>query len=285
MSWAISSKANVMNSIFSVSNIAWKQHDDPAIFRLLSRYGVNGIEIAPSKLWDDLERVTSKQASEYRSLLADSGFRVPALQSIFYGCPHLQVFLPETRGAVLKRIHLIAKLASNLGAEILVFGAPKNRRRNGMEYSAAFEYACDVFREAGRIASEYGCAIGIEANAADYQCDFLTNTADAERFVMAVDSPGVVLHVDSGTTALTHERIGDVLTGRKVPVRHYHISEPMLENPGLSGKIDHAEAFRALKAIRYAGAVSIEMKMQEPDRDNLETALQFIAGVMNDVGF
>jgi len=274
-----------MDNLFSVSNIAWGRHDDPAVFQLLSKYGVNGIEIAPSKVWSDLESVTPDEAKAYRSLLADHGFSVPAFQAILYGCPQLQVFEPETHEAFLARIQLIAKLASYLGAKVLVFGAPKNRRRNGLEYDAAFDRACEFFRKAGALAADYGCVLGIEANPVEYQCDFMTCTADAERFVMAVDSPGVVLHIDSGATAMTHERIEDVLTQRKIAFVHYHISEPMLDNPDASRKVDHLSAFRALKTIRYRGAVSIEMKSQVPEYENLERALQFITGMMKDAGF
>ena len=72
-----------MDNLFSVSNIAWDRHDDPAVFRLLSKYGVNGIEIAPSKIWNDLGTVSPDDAKEYRSLLADHGFssnEYPALR-------------------------------------------------------------------------------------------------------------------------------------------------------------------------------------------------------------
>lgn len=274
-----------MDNLFSVSNIAWDRHDDPAVFRLLSKYGVNGIEIAPSKIWNDLGTVSPDDAKEYRSLLADHGFSVPAFQAILYGCPQLQVFDPETYNAFLERIRLIAEIASHLGAKVLVFGAPKNRQRNGLEYNDAFNRACEFFRKAGAIAADYGCALGIEANPVEYQCDFLTCTADAERFVMAVDSPGVVLHIDSGATAMTHERIEDVLTTRQIAFAHYHISEPMLDNAETSRKVDHLAAFRALKRIHYRGAVSIEMKSQPPEFENLERALQYITGIMKDADF
>lgn len=274
-----------MDNVFSVSNIAWNRHDDPAVFQLLSKYGVNGIEIAPSKVWSDLESVTAEKAKEYRSLLADHGFTIPAFQAILYGCPILQIFEPETHEAFLMRIRLIAKLASYLGAKVLVFGAPKNRRRNGLEYNDAFSRACEFFRKAGALVAEYGCVLGIEANPVEYQCDFLTCTSDAERFVMAVDSPGVVLHIDSGATAMTHEHIEEVLTTRQIAFQHYHISEPMLDNSETSRRVDHLSAFRALKKIHYRGAVSIEMKSLDPDYDNLEKALRFITGVMKDADF
>ena len=274
-----------MKNVFAVSNIGWNRHDDPAILDLLSRYHVTGIELAPSKVWPDLEAVTEKDAKEYRAFLADHGFAVPAFQAILFGCPDLQVFDPDSHKALFARLELVARLASWTGAKILVFGAPRNRKRNGREFTESFQYAAEVFHRAGEIVRQYGCAIGMEANPVEYQCDFLTNTADVERFVKTVDSDGIVLHIDSGATAMTHEKIETVLTGLTVMPRHYHISEPMLANPGENGQVEHVKAFEALKRIGYAGAVSIEMKSQEPDFQNLEKALVCITGAMKDAGF
>ena len=274
-----------MKNIFAVSNIGWNRHDDPAILDLLSRYHVTGIEVAPSKVWSDLSAVTEKDAKEYRAFLSDHGFVVPAFQAILFGCPELQVFEPASHKALLARLELVARLASWLGAKILVFGAPKNRKRNGREFTEAFQYAAGFFHQAGEIVKQYGCAIGMEANPVEYQCDFLTNTADAERFVKTVDSSGVVLHIDSGATVMTHEKTEAVLTGLTIMPQHYHISEPMLANAGEKSQVEHVKAFEALRRIGYAGAVSIEMKMQEPDFQYLEKALAYITGAMKDAGF
>ena len=162
---------------------------------------------------------------------------------------------------------------------------PRNRKRNGREFTEAFQYAAEVFHRAGEIVKEYGCAIGMEANPVEYQCDFLTNTADVERFVKAVDSDGVVLHIDSGATAMTHEKIETVLTGLTIMPQHYHISEPMLANASENSQVEHGKAFKALKQIGYTGAVSIEMKSSEPDYQNLEKELVYITGAMRDADF
>ena len=78
---------------------------------------------------------------------------------------------------------------------------------------------------------------------------------------------------------MTGENIRDVLNARSIPFVHYHISEPMLNN--VSGNaVDHEAAFRALKEMNYSGALSIEMKMQSPELENLELALRHIKEVM-----
>ena len=271
-------------NVFAVSNIAWNRHDDESVLALLARYGVNGVEIAPSKVWADLDSVSEKAASQYREFLADHGFSVPAFQAILYGHPELQVFDPGTHPAFLARLETVARLASWLGAPVLVFGAPKNRRRNGIAYPEAFKVAADFFHKAGEVVAKYSCVLGIEANPVEYQCDFITNAADAELLVKAADSPGVALHIDSGATAMTHEVISEVLRNRGIPFVHYHISEPMLANAA-TGQVDHLSAFRTLKEIGYEGAVSIEMKMCDPELPNLGSALKKITEALRGAGW
>ena len=273
-----------MKNCFAVSNIAWDKHDDPEVLALLTRFGVTGIEVAPSKIWPELETLTEKEVRAYAAMLRDQGFRVPAFQAILYGHPELQVFDPETHPAFIRRLELVAKLANWMGAKVLVFGAPKNRRRRGLAYPEAFGRAAEFFHRAGETVKKYDCVLGIEANPVEYQCDFVTNTADAELLVKAADSAGVALHIDSGATAMTGENIREVLKARGIPFAHYHISEPMLGNVS-GGAADHEAAFRTLKELNYGGAVSIEMKMQSPELENLGSALRYVKEAMKHAAF
>lgn len=273
-----------MKNLFAISNIAWGRHDDPAVLDLLAEYGISGIEVAPTKIWPDLTVPTERDVRRYADFLNERGFSVPAFQAILFGCPELQVFNQAMHKAFFERLEWIARMASWMGAKVLVFGAPKNRKRNGLCYAEAFRKATLFFKEAGKIVGKYSCVLGIEANPVEYQCDFLTNTADAEMLVQAVDSPEVALHIDSGATMMTNENIADVIENRKIPFVHYHVSEPMLENVA-NGSVNHRAAFKALKRIGYHGAISIEMKMKQPELENLEAALKTVTGLINDSSF
>lgn len=273
-----------MKNLFAISNIAWDKHDDPAVLQLLKKYGIDAIEVTPTKIWSDLVGVTDQDLQNYRNFLKDQGFVVPAFQAILFGHPELQVFDTSTHQAFFNHLELIARLASGLGAETLVFGAPKNRKRNGLASTEAFKRAAEFFHQAGEKVQRFGCVLGIEANPVEYQCDFMTNTADAQALVRAADSPGTALHFDSGATAMTKEDVSQVLKACTLPLTHYHISEPMLGNPA-DGIVDHVSAFKTLKEMGYARAVSIEMKMQSPELEQLEAALRKITGALNDANF
>jgi len=268
---------------FAVSNIAWSRHDDPAILALLQKYGVTGIEVAPTKIWPQWEGASFACAKAYRKRFADMGFAVPAMQSLLFGIPNLSVFDASTHERFLGHMKLVAEIAEGLGVEVLVFGSPKNRRRGGFSYAQACEKALPFFRQLGKICSDHGCVLGIEANPAEYCCDFLTNTADVAEFVRQVDSPSVKLHFDAGAAKLNGENIADALYAAD-DLCHFHISEPQLAPAGAEPERFRL-SFETLKQLNYPHWVSIEMRQGEPEIEVLEHSLATISKELNDVCF
>lgn len=156
---------------------------------------------------------------------------------------------------------------------MLVFGAPKNRRRGYVSESDAHKQACDFFKLAGDICFKNECILGIEPNPTAYGCDFINTIAEAKKLVDAVNSPAVQLHLDAGATQLNGENLASEITSNSFV--HYHISEPNLIRVGTGG-VNHKAAFHALSGKSYSAWTSIEMRQTEPELENLETTLKFI---------
>lgn len=257
----------------AISNIAWEKHDDPKILKKLKSYDVEGIEVAPTKIWANWDGATPHNAEAYRKQMANEGFVIPAMQAILFGRHDLQIFEPECHTFFLEHIKFVADLSAGLGAKVLVLGAPKNRRRGQIAMSQAVEIAREFLCQAGEICSSRGCCIGLEHNPVEYGCDFITNVADARELVDLVNHKGVQLHLDSAGIHMCGGEITEIIKNAG-PFVHYHISEPMLE-PIQNCDVDHANAFNALKEINYAGWVSIEMK-QPPKFAKVERSLAII---------
>lgn len=252
----------------AVSNIAWDRWNDPAVFSLLRTYGVDGIEIAPGK-------IAGNAVDVVRRVHEEAGFVIPALQAILFGHPELQVFDHTTHAAFLKRFSEVAELACGLGARVLVFGAPKNRRRFGMSLHDSEAMAIDFFRQAGEIVRSKGCVIGLEPNPVDYQCDFLTNIGDVRNFVKLVDNEGVRVHFDSGAVIMNQGVIAEEI--KNCDFVHYHISAPQLANVA-DFPTGQAMALKTLVHMNYDGWISVEMKRGEPELGSLERALKSVRG-------
>lgn len=242
----------------AISNIAWERHDDPRVLNTLRDYGVSGIEVAPTRIWPYWENANQQSAEIHRRRMADEGFEIPAMQAILFGMPDLHFFDTKSHKAFLEHMKLVADIGAGLGAEILVLGAPKNRKRGQIPVTLAMEKAKELLHKAGEICFDRGCCIGLEHNPIEYGCDFITNPADARELVDSINHPGVQLHLDSAGIHMCGGDIGTVIKS-VVPFVHYHVSEPMLE-PIAGGVVDHRKAFFTLSEIDYSRWVSVEMK-------------------------
>ena len=260
----------------AISNIAWAQHDDPLILSQLKELGVSGIEIAPTKVWPDWKNISQKSVEAYKHKLNDLGFKVPSLQALLFGKPELNLFNTDCHQQYLEHLKLVADVANGLDANVLIFGSPKNRKRNQVSLSEAEGIAHDFFNKVGDICQQRNCKIGIEHNPVEYGCDFLTNVNDVTEFVQELKHPAVQLHVDSAGVHMCGGNISDVIK-QSIPFVHYHISEPMLD-PIAGGVVDHKAAANALNSINYKNWLSIEMKQP----DNTEKLYASISKSIND---
>ncbi|OQK16035.1 hypothetical protein AU255_13045 [Methyloprofundus sedimenti] len=262
----------------AISNIAWEQHDDPYILGLLTANGITGIEVAPTKLWANWSGASHKAASKYRKVMMAKGFELPAMQAILFGKPELQLFDKSSHIAFLEHIKLVADLADGFGSKVLVFGAPKNRKRGQTSCSEAADIAAEFFYKAGEICLQHDCCIGLEHNPVEYGCDFVTNVLDAKELVEKVNHEGFKLHVDSAGLHMCGGDIAELIKTVEEFV-HYHISEPMLE-PIINGEVNQKEGIDALRAINYKNWVSIEMK-QPSSVALLEKSLQYVKDIVH----
>lgn len=244
----------------AVSNIAWNDTDEPVILSLLRHRAISGIEVAPTRLWPDWSGATPAAARAVRGRLADEAFEVPSLQAIFFGKPALNLF--GDSDAFVDHLRHVADLAMELGARILVFGAPKNRDRGTLPEQVAFERAIDVLRRCGADCAARGIRLCIEPNPPSYGCNFVTDSRAGLALVRAVDSPGFGLHLDTGGLGLANEDFATAIVEARDALAHVHISEPNLA-PISPASLDHAVVGRTLRQIGYDGWCAIEMRRTE----------------------
>lgn len=258
----------------AISNIAWAQHDDPAVLAALRQQGFQGIEVAPTKLWPAWEGANATSARQYRQQLADAGFAIPALQAVVYG-KSFRLFAEDRaeRDALLAHFRLVAELAEALGAGAIVFGAPKCRDRAALSEAEAWERACAAFSELGAIFAEHGACLCIEPVPPEYGCNFIHTAEQAWGLVRAVDSPGFGLHVDAAALCYAGESLASLLAIPDLDLRHFHISEP-----GMTGfaqpRVAHEDNLASLKRWGYANWCSVEV---DGAKHELEHSIEWVA--------
>jgi sugar phosphate isomerase/epimerase len=250
--------------MIAVSNLAWPLAQEAAAFALLGANGVQGVEVAPTRIapWDDLD---APVLADYRRRIADAGLAVSSLQAILFGRPDLQL-LDDDPGPLIAHISRVVRIAAALGARVLVFGAPRNRLAGPLTAEAANARACTRLAALGAIAAAEGVVIGVEPVPAAYQGEFLTTWQEVHAMVKAVAHPGIGVHLDTACVMLGGGSIGEAIVACAPSLCHFHVAEPELatfESP----KADHAAAAAALAAVGYRGWRSVEMR--EPPVDPL----------------
>jgi sugar phosphate isomerase/epimerase len=260
----------------AVSNIAWQDAEQPAVFELLRYSGVSGIEVAPTRLWPDWQGADAVTAEVVRDKFAQIGFEIPALQAILFGKPELKLFSDdESQQQLIDHLSLTIVLARSLGARVLVFGSPRNRQRGELSMQEAMSQAEGFFRKIGHLAEQAGVKVCIEPNPQDYHCNFITRWNEAAELVRCVDHPGFGLHLDSGCIHMAGDDAAEAIKTTIDLINHFHISEPKLSGFS-SPQIDHLRIGQALAKAGYAGWVSIEMRRPEIPLQGLADAIKLV---------
>ena len=259
----------------SMSNLAWDISEDIKVAELFRNLQVTGVELAPTKIWQEPLSADDETIAEYRAYWEQQGIDISALQSLLFGKPEMVLFgTAEQRQQTLEYLCGVIELAAKLGADALVFGSPKNRQRGEMEWTQAMDLAVEFFTHIAETASLNGVTFCIEPNPKEYGCDFVTNAAEGVDLVSEVNHPGFRLHLDAGAMTLNGEDIDRVLTDSINWLAHFHISEPQLAVIG-QGPTPHFRIGRRLKSLGYEKWVSIEMlnKTRDPNPKAVESAL------------
>jgi sugar phosphate isomerase/epimerase len=245
----------------AVSNIAWTNEEEPAVAQLLKELDVQYVEIAPTKKWTEPSDTTAEDVESYRAFWAEYGIEIVAFQSMLFNRPELKLFGDEgLRQQTLTYLQDYIVLASQFGAQVLVFGSPKNRTKGNMPNDETQTIAKAFFKELGVTAEDQGTNFCIEPNPAEYGCDFITEARQGIDLVRAVDTEGFGLHLDIASMTLAGDDVSASIKEAGNLLKHFHISAPFLGQVEDLEDIDYRAAAQALADIGYERFVSIEMK-------------------------
>jgi len=268
----------------AISNIAWDPEEDDIVAGLLANRSLRGIEVAPTKIWPAPLNTPVESLHHYREFWKSRGVGIVALQALLFGRPELAVFQSEEiRRQTLDYLCGIIRLSSQLGARILVFGSPQNRRIGEVALETAMDIAASFFRQVGECAQKHGAVICIEPNPAAYGCDFVRTAAEGRECVRKVDQSGFRLHLDASAMTLNGEDYERAIEDSFEYLEHFHISEPHLGVIG-RGRTDHRRIAACLRRLGYRGWVSVEMRCGwgKPNSAVVATALDFVLDTYHD---
>jgi sugar phosphate isomerase/epimerase len=257
----------------AVSNIAWSGESE-AVLERLSSAGVSGIEVAPGKLgaWDGLNK---SAVEKFLGLCSSFQLSVPSFQALFFGKPELQLLGDRNSFQAMKEhMFRVAELAAFARSDIMVFGAPGNRKLLGLSRQDGEKLACERLNTLAEIAWEHRTSIALEAVPLAYGGEMITSHRDSLEIVKVVNHPGLVFHLDAACTWLAGDSIVAAVSEAGTCLRHFHVSQPNLVDFDKPERY-HTEAGSALRASGYKGWISIEMRETANPLDSLDAAVKF----------
>ncbi len=260
----------------AVSNVAWYSKEIDSFLRLLTSLNCQGVELAPSMLWDEPIDSPAKEHLELRRKIEDADLKLAGFQALLYTRKDLMLFNDEkTRHNTLDYLIKLIDLCSDLRGRVLVFGSPRNRSIGRLPPEEAYTIAVDFFHKVGEHAEERNVFFCIEPLGRT-ETDFINTVAEAEKLIKDAGNPkGLGLHIDIKGLIEENEVSSSSLTSSFARAKHIHLNDPGLMPPGSTG-YDHRKIREKMNGSGYSGFLSIEMRRQNPDAEGaIRKAVQY----------
>lgn len=263
-----------------ISNIAWNSYESEEVYSLMKKYGFNGLEVAPTKIFENEPyKVDDLEVLKYYESIKGKGFKIIALQSILYGRNDLKLFNKDTIEPLKEYIKSSIDFGAKLKAPIIIFGSPKNRIIPD-DFEDKDIYV-GFFNEIGDYSKERNIKFCIETNPKEYGTNFITTLKEQIEVITSLNNKGLGLHIDLGAMLLNKESFSDLIPYIN-SVDHIHLSQPFLKGISKDNIIEYSEVNKLLKSSEYKGYVSIEMAgTPSSNIENVEEALYEAAKLFN----
>jgi sugar phosphate isomerase/epimerase len=257
----------------SISNIAWEKKDNEKVYKLLKKYWFQWIEIAPTKVVEDIENYNDSEIEKFNIQINNYWLKTVAMQSLIYWKPDLKLF--STPEELICYLEKVIQIWSKVWAKSLIFWSPKNRIFENITKEEAIEKAKLFFQKIWDIAKIYNLNICIEANPEIYWWNFMCNTEETLDLVKKINHENIKLHLDLWTIIANNE--DPIIIKKSIPfITHFHISEPYLNL--IKDRELHYLAVKMLN--NYKWYCSIEMK--NTSLDNIEKILILVSKIYKD---
>lgn len=242
----------------SISNIAWDFDNDNKIYALMKKYSYEGLEIAPTRIIPEAPYDNPDKAVSWKQNIdKEYGFEIPSMQSIWFGKTQKLFGSEQERKELLDYTCRAVDFAKAVKCGNLVFGSPKNRVIPDISFE---EEGVRFFKTIGEYALKNNTVIGMEANPAIYNTNYINTTVEAIELIDRVECDGFKLNLDIGSMISNNEKV-EMLENKLSYINHVHISEPFLKPIEISKErrsfLEELSVF--LKENGYDRFVSVEM--------------------------
>lgn len=256
-----------------VSNLLWTRDLDADAARLLNQRGIDAIDIAPTRYFDDVATATPGELRAIRRFWQEHGIEITGMQALLHGTEGLDIFGDApTRLRTSQHLGATLEMGAALGARQLVFGSGRNRDRGALDLDDAIERAAHFFGELAAQAARLGVCLSVEPISERYGNNFLVDHDEAARLVSRVGNAGFGLTLDIGCVAIAGEDVGEIVRKYGALIGHVQLAEYRLA-PLRADNPTNALAGPVVRAA-LPGRVACIEALKPPDLSSLDAIAQ-----------
>jgi len=232
--------------------------------------------LAASIVWDEPLNSTYIERDSYKKKVESYGLKISSLHALLFSRPDLQLLSKgEGEKRVINYLMGTIDLCSQLGGEYMVLGSGKNRLLGSVSYKEGFQIAVNRLKELGDYALSKNVVITIESLPPP-GCDFIQNLLEGLELVTAVNSPGVKLHLDTGSADMTENIQDNIFPEILNNIYSCQINDFELLPPGSTQSNNHSIWSKFLNDVNYTGWLSIEMRRGSNPKSTIKEAIDFV---------
>jgi len=216
----------------------------------LARYGYDGVEFVGEPAAVDTAAAKAR--------LDEHGLKASSICSIYTAERDLAHPDPEARKRALQYVKDVAKMASELGAPVMIVAPTACMKVTPLASSSQeWEWAVEGIREGAKFAQELSVKLCIEAWNR-YETYFLNILDRALAMKRDVGEPNVGIMGDLFHMNIEEASIPDAIRRAGKDLIHIHFADSNRAAPG-KGHLDFRPAMEALRAIDYQGYITLEI--------------------------
>ena len=183
----------------SVSNIAWYREKNrfEEFLEFLNKNNCDGIEIAPSIIWDEPIKISISEIQNFNKLIEKYNLDFVGFHSLLFTNPSLECF--KDQDIRIKTINYIKDLidkCADLNGKKLVYGSPNSRKIGSKNYSDCVKQIIEDFNNIAEYAKEKNQIFCVEP-LDKKTTEFITSFEEGGNIVRKVNHNSCKLHLDT----------------------------------------------------------------------------------------
>ncbi|MBM3495420.1 MAG: sugar phosphate isomerase/epimerase [Armatimonadetes bacterium] len=255
---------------YAICNETFQGWDWAGACERVAEIGYDGIEVAPFTLAPDVREIGQAERRRCVQVAERLGLTIVGLHWLLVSPKGLSVTDPdaELRAETSRYLVALADFCADLGAKVMVFGSPAQRRiPEGCDAAQAEARYIEALLPALDRAHEAGIRICIEP-LPQPEANFILTLAEAEAIVARLDHPAACTILDVKSASSEEEPIPALVARHAQRIAHVHANDANRRGPGF-GETDFRPILTALDAAGYDGFVSVEVFDYAPDPDTI----------------